>query len=294
MAIVNIGQMRHRLQLKLYSTLALVGLAVAGYGLFGLIPVAWIVLVAGASDVGSLAATGRGVTGFDWPFVIAVLFRAVMITLTGALLAWLAFRTWRIRRRIGPPPDSNGIEKSLRGRIIAVLIYGAAASVTGANMLYSIDPTVRDVSLATWGKTATGRIFAVESGPLPDSQFIVEHLRYQFRTDDGRIVEGHKNQLPETQGRTLKLNDTVEVTYLPSSPATNRADFSFSLSGVLEFFGLQFTVFAVGAWGFAVNSGLLRRHDEPGVPEPPDERVQQMLRTPTGMPRVPFGHRDGF
>jgi len=243
------------------------------------------------TDAGTPAVSGHGATGFDLPFVLATLLRTVMTTLGGGLVAWLAFRTWRRRRRAGPPPDSNGVEKSLLGRVVAVLIYGTAASVTGANMLYSLDPTVRDASLATWGKTATARVFAVE--PMPDVHEELQHVRYQFRAEDGTIAEGYRNQFTFA-ARPLLVGDTVTVTYLPEHPATSAADLDFSLDGVLEFFGLQFTVFAVGVWGFSINSGLWRRRDdEPAMPAAPSEHVQRALRTPLNLPARPFGRRGG-
>src|SRR5689334_16687709 len=62
-----IHRYRYRLVLELYRTLVLVGLALGGWGLLNLIPLAGIVAGAAIADGGSMAITGGTVSGFDWP-----------------------------------------------------------------------------------------------------------------------------------------------------------------------------------------------------------------------------------
>jgi hypothetical protein len=271
---------RYRLALELYRTLTLAGLALAGWGLMNLIPLAGIATGAAMFDAGSLSLTGRSASGFDWPFVLAILARCIFTTGGGVILAATAYRAFRNRRRAGPPPNSNGLEKSPIRRAIATVIYGVAASVSGATLLAATDMTIRDIMLTYWGKSAVGRIYDVR--PAPEIDDDVEQLTYSFRTADGIVMDGIKNQWTFKTDRP-GMNDMVEVTYLETSPMTNVAGFSFTLGDLFGMIGMQFIVFCVGVWGFATNSGLAAAPPEaPASGTAPTRSISRSAQTHFG------------
>lgn len=281
MVQLPIASFRHQLQLRLYRTLALIGLAIAAYGLFNLWP---SVLLA----IGLAMDNGSG-PGLDWPTVLTIVAQGAATTLGGVILTILSYRTYNARRRAGPPPDSNAMEKTPLRRLLAIAIYGIAALYAGANLAAATQMTIRDLLLLGWGEHAVGRVFDVR--PAPEIDDNVEQLTYRFRAADGKILDGIKNQWAFAAER-IGMDDAVEVTYLPASPMTNIVGFSFELKDLISIVGLQFVVFAVGIWGVLMNTGLLKRHPLPASEAAPPATPPRVRAVPVST-RASFGRRTG-
>jgi hypothetical protein len=240
-----IANMRHRLVLSLYSTVATTGLAVFAYGLFNFIGALLFLPAALSAQAGG----GRAQIGA----VATIVGMHLLVTLAGGTVAFFAGRTWWRRRRAGPAPEEASVARTSLGRILATLIFGAFAFISGVTLYYALGAVSRDAALAATGITTTAGIASFEPDPAVHEDAFCVH--YVFETPDGRRVVGVTGRW-RWQVEALQKAGTTEVTYLPKDPQVSRLEFSFSLQETLQVLGTQFAVFLVGIWGAGKNLGI--------------------------------------
>lgn len=254
-----IRNMRHRLVLSLYSSVALAGLAVFSYGLFNLVGSVLFSLVLLPQSAGG---------GFRIEAVAAIVGIHLMVTLVGGTVAVFAARTWWQRRHAGPAPEEASVARTSLGRILATLIFGGFAVVSGLSLYYILGAIAQDAALATSGVTTTAGIASF--APDPEVHADAFRVHYVFETADGERVTGVAGRW-RWQIEALQAAVRVPVTYLPIDPHISELEFTFSLQDTLEMVGSQFAVFLVGVWGAGRNLGIwpkARRKQEPAATVP--------------------------
>lgn len=277
-----ITSMRHKLVLKLYLTVGLVGLAA---GVIGALSFGGALLF----SLSALLQPGMGID-LDLGFVAMLLLGWFGLAAVGGGVALFALTRWWNLRKDGPAPDSASVGDSVLSRTISFLIFAGIAGYFGVTLVEMLGIYTTNGQLAASGATATAKITGYE--PAPEEHADLFRVYYTFTTADGAEISDWRyhwrSELDE-----LKKTNTAPVTYLPDNPAVRKMKLEFSLDGALESLGLYFSVFCVGVWGAGRNLGLWKRPDR-RMPEPEavlpsnDQKLDTlgMLR-----PRATFGRR---